>query len=292
VEEEKRMKINPVWRKELMLSMRSIRFPLTLSISIGVLSGLLILVFDGILSSVRYGGNLSGLVGLYFTVTLIEFILIGMISPTLTASAICGERERGTLDILLSTKMSPLSIILGKLLASLSKVVLLIIASTPVFAITLSLGGVSILNIIQMILLYIMTAIFCGSVGLFFSSVLKSTKSSTAASYGLLIFLAIGTLIITVLYYSIKARAYSMAGQSFEPNIPFWLYLNPGLGYGSIVYNQLGIGTTSIINGLNQFKAIGNAWIYNIAVEIVLTILLLYGAAVKLNPLKKRRKKK
>ncbi len=286
------MKINPVWRKELMLSMRSIRFPLTLSISIGVLSGLLILVFDGILSSVRYGGNLSGLVGLYFTVTLIEFILIGMISPTLTASAICGERERGTLDILLSTKMSPLSIILGKLLASLSKVVLLIIASTPVFAITLSLGGVSIVNIIQMILLYIMTAIFCGSVGLFFSSVLKSTKSSTAASYGLLIFLAIGTLIITVLYYSIKARAYSMAGQSFEPNIPFWLYLNPGLGYGSIVYNQLGIGTTSIINGLNQFKAIGNAWIYNIAVEIVLTILLLWGAAVKLNPLKKRRKKK
>lgn len=286
------MKINPVWRKELMLSMRSIRFPLTLSISIGVLSGLLILVFDGILSSVRYGGNLSGLVGLYFTVTLIEFILIGMISPTLTASAICGERERGTLDILLSTKMSPLSIILGKLLASLSKVVLLIVASTPVFAITLSLGGVSIVNIIQMILLYIMTAIFCGSVGLFFSSVLKSTKSSTAASYGLLIFLAIGTLIITVLYYSIKARAYSMAGQSFEPNIPFWLYLNPGLGYGSIVYNQLGIGTTSIINGLNQFKAIGNAWIYNIAVEIVLTILLLWGAAVKLNPLKKRRKKK
>lgn len=286
------MKINPVWRKELMLSMRSIKFPLTLSISIGVLSGLLILVFDGILSSVRYGGSLSGLVGLYFTVTLIEFILIGMISPTLTASAICGERERGTLDILLSTKMSPLSIILGKLLASLSKVVLLIIASTPVFAITLSLGGVSIVNIIQMILLYIMTAIFCGSVGLFFSSVLKSTKSSTAASYGLLIFLAIGTLIITVLYYSIKARAYSMAGQSFEPNIPFWLYLNPGLGYGSVVYNQLGIGTTSIINGLNQFKAIGNAWIYNIAVEIVLTILLLWGAAVKLNPLKKRRKKK
>ncbi|MNO98349.1 ABC-2 family transporter protein [compost metagenome] len=215
-----------------------------------------------------------------------------MISPTLTASAICGERERGTLDILLSTKMSPLSIILGKLLASLSKVVLLIIASTPVFAITLSLGGVSIVNIIQMILLYIMTAIFCGSVGLFFSSVLKSTKSSTAASYGLLIFLAIGTLIITVLYYSIKARAASMAGQSFEPNIPFWLYLNPGLGYGSVVYNQLGIGTTSIINGLNQFKAIGSAWIYNIAVEIVLTILLLWGAAVKLNPLKKRRKKK
>ena len=286
------MKINPVWRKELMLSMRSIRFPLTLSISIGVLSGLLILVFDGILSSVRYGGNLSGLVGLYFTVTLIEFILIGMISPTLTASAICGERERGTLDILLSTKMSPLSIILGKLLASLSKVVLLIIASTPVFAITLSLGGVSIVNIIQMILLYIMTAIFCGSVGLFFSSVLKSTKSSTAASYGLLIFLAIGTLIITVLYYSIKSRAASMAGQMFEPNIPFWLYLNPGLGYGSVVYNQLGVGATSIINGLNQFKAIGNAWIYNIAVEVVLTILLLWGAAVKLNPLKKRRKKK
>lgn len=286
------MKINPVWRKELMLSMRSIKFPLTLSISIAVLSGLLILVFDGILSSVRYGGTLSGLVGLYFTVTLIEFILIGMITPTLTASAICGERERGTLDILLSTKMSPFSIILGKLLSSLSKVILLIVASTPVFAITLSLGGVSIANILQMILLYIMTAIFCGSVGLFFSSVLKSTKSSTAASYGLLIFLAIGTLIITALYYSIKARAYSMSGQSFEPTIPFWLYLNPGLGYGSVVYNQLGAGTTSIINIMNEFKAIGNAWIYNIAVEVVLTICLLWGAAVKLNPLKKRRKKK
>lgn len=285
------MKINPVWRKELMLSMRSIRFPITLSISIGVLSGLLILVFDGILSSVRFSGNLSGLVGLYFVVTLIEFVLIGLITPTLTASAICGERERGTLDILLSTKMSPVSIIFGKLMASLSKVILLIVASTPVFAITLSLGGVSIINIFQMILLYIATAIFCGSVGLFFSSALKSTKASTASAYGLLIFLTIGTLIVTVLYYSIKARTYSMAGKSFEPDIPFWLYLNPGLGYGSVISNQLGLGVRNILP-LDMFKGITNAWIYNLIAEVVMTILFLWGAAVKLNPLKKRRKKK
>ena len=285
------MRINPVWRKELMLSMRSIRFPITLSISIVVLSGFLILVFDGILSTVRFSGNLSGLIGLYFAVTLIEFVLIGLITPTLTASSICGERERGTLDILLSTKMSSTAIIFGKLLASLSKVILLIIASTPVFAITLSLGGVSIANIFQMILLYIATAIFCGSIGLFFSAALKSTKSSTAATYGVLIFLAIGTLIITVLYYSIKARSYSMSGRSFEPTIPFWLYLNPGLGYGSIVLNQLGLGMNGILS-LNDVKGIDTAWIYNLIAEGVLTILCLWGAAVKLNPLKKRRRKK
>ncbi|MBL4932483.1 ABC transporter permease [Clostridium paridis] len=285
------MKINPVWRKELVVTMRSIKFPLTLAISLGIISALVILVFDGLLTQVKFYGNLTSLTALYFITTLIEFVIIGLIAPTLTAPAICGEKERGTLDILLSTKMSPRSIILGKLWASLSKVILLIIASTPIFAITLSLGGVSISNIFEMILLYIATAIFCGSVGLFFSSFCKSTKGSIASTYVFLSVLAFGTIIITLIYYNILVNKYALLGKSLDPVIPVWLYFNPGLGYGSIIYNQLGASTNSILP-FGQIVGIEKAWIVNLILEGIMTIVMLFAATYMLNPLRKRRIKK
>ena len=65
-------------------------------------------------SSIQY----SSFMELYEFVTSMEFILLMFIVPAVTASAISGERERQTLDLMLTTRMSAGQIVTGKLLSA------------------------------------------------------------------------------------------------------------------------------------------------------------------------------
>jgi ABC-type transport system involved in multi-copper enzyme maturation permease subunit len=114
--------------------MRTWKSPLAMMIYILLIGGLGFAAFslianssNGITGGTSYGQYLfSFLIG--FHVTLLAFI-----TPALTAGAISSERERQTLDLLFVTRIRPFSIIWGKLLASMSFVVLLLVLSIPIF---------------------------------------------------------------------------------------------------------------------------------------------------------------
>ena len=57
----------------------------------------------------------SQFLDLYTFVSSIEFIMLLFIMPALTASSISGERERQTLELMLTTTMEPRDMVLGKL---------------------------------------------------------------------------------------------------------------------------------------------------------------------------------
>ena len=69
----------------------------------------------------------SSFMDLYEFVTSMEFLLLMFIVPAVTASSISGERERQTLDLMLTTRMSAGQIVGGKLLSALSTLLLLIL---------------------------------------------------------------------------------------------------------------------------------------------------------------------
>ena len=73
----------------------------------------------------------SSFMDLYEFVTSMEFLLLMFIVPAVTASSISGERERQTLDLMLTTRMSAGQIVGGKLLSALSTLVLLHLSSFP-----------------------------------------------------------------------------------------------------------------------------------------------------------------
>lgn len=288
-----KININPVLRKEAKTTVRTWRIGVLIAIYVGVLSSVAVISFGTFLKSMGYGGaRYEELPTIYMAIESLQLVLILFIVPSLSASAISGERERQTLDILLSTKMSPLSIVTGKLMASLSKVVLLIISTIPVFSLVFLFGGINAMHIFQITIFYLVTALYVGSIAIFISTFFKSSRVSNVVVYAVGLFLTLGTLFITLIYFQYVNFKYMSTGQSALQNfsVPFYLYINPLFGYASLVYNQLGSGVS--LPGIRTVGQNANTWIINCIVEITISIILIFLSAWKLNPIKRSNKKR
>jgi ABC-type transport system involved in multi-copper enzyme maturation permease subunit len=72
----------------------------------------------------------------------VQFVVIVLLTPIYTASAVADEKERRTLEFLLATDLRNREIVLGKLLSRLLNLGILILAGLPVLALLQFLGGV------------------------------------------------------------------------------------------------------------------------------------------------------
>lgn len=285
------MNINPVLLKELKVRMRSWK---AMWMLLAYLSALTLVAAYVLLNTLNnynsFNMNPESTMGAYIGISIIQFLLIAFIAPSLTSGAISGERERQTLDLLLSTRMSPASIISGKLFASLSQVILLVVASLPIFSVVFLFGGISIGDIMKLFLFYIVVAITMGAIGIFFSTFIKKTTGSNVTTYAFILFLLFGTLLISVLYMSVKFR-YAAQGTPADYVFPL-MYTNPLIGFVSMLSDQFGgnsIGIPGFYGGTSS-NMLG-LWKINIIFDITLSVILLYFSALKLNPVKKGIKK-
>lgn len=287
------MKLNPVFRKELKLTTRTWKIAGTLSIYTAVLSLVSLFIFYQMLRGLAESGDYSGFTVLYAMIAGIQFVLILFTAPPLTASAISGERERQTLDLLLSTKLKPRSIIIGKLLSSISMVILLVLASIPIFALVFMFGIVTIPQLLGLIAYYVFTALFVGSIGIFVSTYFKKTTVSNVVTYAVGLFLVLGTIFISYVYYTFLFQNNPKA--VLNNNLPFFplLYANPLIGFFTIITNQIGLTDGFLpAAGLRVIGYSENIWIINVIVESIIAILLLFASSVRLNPIKKMSKRR
>ena len=156
------MRLNPVLRNESRLTVRTPRFTIMLLIYISILSAGTLLFYNTYSNEIYASGlNMQGSIILYIGMAVAQAVLLMFIVPSLTATSICSEREKQTLDILLSTRLSPFQIIIGKLLASSLKVIMLIVCTIPLYAICALIGGVKISNILVLILSFIICFNIC-----------------------------------------------------------------------------------------------------------------------------------
>lgn len=81
--------------------------------------------------------------GFATAILMTQLALVLLAAPAATAGAICLDKMRGNLTLLMATHLTSLEIILGKLFARLMPVLCLIAASLPVLFATSLLGGVS-----------------------------------------------------------------------------------------------------------------------------------------------------
>lgn len=189
------MKMNPVYKRETMVSARSFKLSLILLVFNGILALVALLNMYSTLAQVRLTAEIqySSFLDLYVFVAVLEFIMLIFIMPALTAGSISGERERQTLELMLTTRMTPAEIVLGKMMASLSTMSLMIISSFPILAMVFVYGGVTLNDIIVLLLCYVASALFVGSLGICCSAVFQKTTLSTVVSYGLIAIVVIGT---------------------------------------------------------------------------------------------------
>ncbi|GGI43404.1 hypothetical protein GCM10008018_01900 [Paenibacillus marchantiophytorum] len=181
--------INPVLEKEFRLRMRTFRSPLSILVYLLAI-GLIALGFAYINMSNLQAGVLSTTKSseLFYFLSGTQLVLIAFMTPGLTAGVISGEREKQTLNMLLTTQQSSGTIILSKLFASLSFMLLTVVATMPLYSIVFLYGGVSPKQVLSVFVFYVFVMLLFGAVGIFFSTVLKKTVISIIATYGFVLF--------------------------------------------------------------------------------------------------------
>jgi ABC-type transport system involved in multi-copper enzyme maturation permease subunit len=107
----------------------------------------------------RFGGMLFQLYA------VVQLTLVLFFSALSAASAVAQEKDRRTFILLLITDLRSYEIVLGKLFGSLLQIALLLAGVMPLLASLLLLGGVSILQVVQTMLVLAATAIAAGSLG-------------------------------------------------------------------------------------------------------------------------------
>jgi ABC-type transport system involved in multi-copper enzyme maturation permease subunit len=174
---------NPVLQRELLVNLRTPR------------AFVLLLLFQLLLASVVFfawpkdnirldltgsGGSTSSLVDLFF---LGQYILASMMAPSFAAGAIAGEKERSTYELLLASPVRPESIVMGKLVAALTHLAILIFSSLPIVMLCLPLGGVSFYEVLAAYFGLIVSVITFGMISVACGSFFSRTSSSLVVSY-------------------------------------------------------------------------------------------------------------
>src|SRR4029453_7538696 len=148
----------------------------------------------------------SALIGqeIFGALLIVETLLVVFLAPAMTAGAISLEREKQTLDMLATTPISSLAIVMGKLFSALTYVFILIIASIPLTAMVFVFGGVGPDEGARGYAVLFVTAIGMGSLGLFVSALLQRTPAATIVTFFGVLALTLGTLFI-VLFWTTMA---------------------------------------------------------------------------------------
>ena len=280
------LKFNPVLKKELKQSMRTVRFPILVVLFNTVLAiiGLIGLYISNeqikLTGIINYRDNIY----LYILLMCVEFILLIFIMPAMTSGLISGERERQTLDILLASRLTPAQSICGKLSSALANLAILLFSGLPVISLTFIYGGIDISDILFTILYLLFIALFTGSAGIFCSCVLKKTTFATVLTYGIELLFIAAPIFITVLAYMI------LAAQSGSENVDislFYLLLafDPAITFLNITFRQT--GTVPVMdhffNPSNWFIPISIA----LQCAIIIIFILLSVRCLKCSPSKK-----
>jgi ABC-type transport system involved in multi-copper enzyme maturation permease subunit len=168
--------------------------------------------------------------GIFTALLLLETLLVVVLAPAFTASAISMEREKQTFDMLATTPISSLAIVVGKLFSALVYVFILVLASIPLSALVFVFGGVAPDDVLRGYLVLIAMAIGLGSMGLFFSALARRTQAATILSYIAVLAISLGSIFVFVFWDSVGGRtSFRSDGTTVVSGRPpeALLYFNP-----------------------------------------------------------------
>ncbi|WP_139488771.1 ABC transporter permease [Brevibacillus dissolubilis] len=218
---------------------------------------------------------------LFVMLAVIQYGMICFIAPALSAGAISGERERQTLNILLTTHLSPAKIIMSKIVTSLAFIFLLVVTSLPLYSFVILYGGISPTQLLLLLLFFSVNIICFGSIGLFCSTWMKRTGVSTITAYGLSFFLVVGTGLVFIFLGMLIQQMY------------------PEVYVDETVWNLLGI---KLLAGMNPPYVLSEilgenigpkldwfmpVWAYFSIIYGVLSLILIAGSAYLLRPVRR-----
>lgn len=307
---------NAVIFKEITLTMKKPKMVIELTAFNALMSLLaVIIVFSfstaALLDTVPYAAILMVFLGIVW----VESCIVAFLVPALTAGTISGERERQTLEVLLTTRMTTWQIIKGKYFSAILSVILVIISAMPFMSLVFIYGGIAMWQMLMVACIIIIAAMYVAAFGVFFSTLTKRTIFATVLTYMVLILIIIGTIgLVSTIYMSVEIvndMIYYQSNLSLPSDLLsagfscFLLYWNPAVtifdAIGHIIgYGYDGIGTVNgmadligaiPLSGMSNKNILLLFWT---PISIVIQMLTAYGilrwAAALLNPARRSKK--
>ncbi|GIP14642.1 hypothetical protein J40TS1_02840 [Paenibacillus montaniterrae] len=288
--------LNPVIDKEYRLRMRTSRSMWTLLaylIAMGLFAGVIFSIVG--ISSGRnaYDNEFSGIA--FIVLSFAQLGLIAFMSPGLTAGVVSSEREKQTLNLLLTTQQSSFTIIVSKLLSSIGFILLIVFASLPLYGIVFLYGGISPDQLLSVFAFFIFNMFVFGSFGILFSTLFKRTMMAVIVTYGVVLFMFAGTGIIYLLFFSGYTN-YIHSGNASQ-NLDFswilhFLAINPAFAMFSLFDTgdwHLSLANVNNSSGAKGYFDYVPFWLEYVLFYTIMLVLALVAAIRKLRPVKRRK---
>jgi ABC-type transport system involved in multi-copper enzyme maturation permease subunit len=218
--------VGPVFTREIVTAPRRARLYVSRA---AYVSGLLVLVCTAwlLLAGTQVVRNLSDMARfgamLFQIIAPLQLAVALFFSALSAASAVAQEKDRRTLVLLLLTNLTNSELVLGKLLAGMLNVLVLLAASFPLFMLVTLFGGISFAQIARVFAVTTSAALATGSLG----STLALWREKTFQ-----------TLALTVLA------------------LVFWLAAGEALAHGALGSGWPGISAETWAQGLSPWQAI------------------------------------
>lgn len=289
------MQMNPLVKKNIKVQARSMRISWGLFAYEAVLTAVFLVAMLVIKQQNMWSDSniYSSIVGLYPILAVTQILLIGLVVPMITGSAISGEKERQTFDIMMTTSMSSFSIVWGKVLTAVIQVMFYVVAGMPVMALTFVIGGLSPLYLLWFCLIAVLAAFFGGSIGVYCSSVCKKQVTAALLSYG---FYALFFLVTLVPNYLAEAVYYDSAGTAAVSVCASLLLINPAyymIEFFTWVMTGESVVAEVLFQNVKSAAAAHYLWMtFSTLLLIAISFVFLLCAAARITPVSRKKAKK
>ena len=299
------MRNNPVYKREMAVRARSPRIPVLIMLFNGILAAAALLNMYSSIVQVRISNTIryESFLQLYAFVATLEFLLLMFIMPALTSASISGERERHTLELMFTTRLRAADIVAGKLMSALSQLLVMAFSSFPVLLLTFVYGSMNLKDLALLMFCFVTVALFCGSLGIFASALMRRSTFSNVVTYGTLLAAVAGTYLFNQFLLNVsQMEVNSMVLQTGEVRpapssgwAAYLLLLNPAATFAELLESQVSGGggqfTVRYFLGAASGNFITEHWVFvSAAIQLALSAVLLRGAVWFLEPVRRKRK--
>ena len=299
------MRNNPVYKREMAVRARSPRIPVLIMLFNGILAAAALLNMYSSIVQVRISNTIryESFLQLYAFVATLEFLLLMFIMPALTSASISGERERHTLELMFTTRLRAADIVAGKLMSALSQLLVMAFSSFPVLLLTFVYGSMNLKDLALLMFCFVTVALFCGSLGIFASALMRRSTFSNVVTYGTLLAAVAGTYLFNQFLLNVsQMEVNSMVLQAGEVRpapssgwAAYLLLLNPAATFAELLESQVSGGggqfTVRYFLGAASGNFITEHWVLvSAAIQLALSAVLLRGAVWFLEPVRRKRK--
>lgn len=217
--------MNPMIRKELQQRMRERRGWIIPTLYLLILGAVIVATYY-LLTYREYHTVQGAEVGLVLFVvgSYTQLALLLLFAPVFSAGSLTIEKEQRTLASLLTSLLTGRDIWWGKFAASLLFVILLLVTGLPVISMAFAFGGIGPYEAGMATLTTVIILMTTGAIGLYCSSAFRRSVHATAATYGVVITMALVTAII----FFVTLSQYKPNGwNELRWQIKAPMYLNP-----------------------------------------------------------------